>query len=300
MKIIIRNKPEELSKYVLFILILSFFGIISRFQKEEKGMKDSDSKEKTYERIVVLDPAAVEMIYLLGSEDKIVGIAKLEKSEIWPEDKTGKLESVGTFIRPSLEKIISLKPDMVIGSFHTTETMDKSLKSNGIEIMKIRASSIEEIFENFQELGKILGKEEMVNKIIAEKKVKIEEIKRMETKEKKGVFILSATPMRVFGKNTLPNDIMKMLNIKNIAEDLGSESPTLTPEYIIKENPDIILTFVRDPHEIVKGNPQIKGINALKNNKFITLETNHVLRGSPRTIDYIIDVYQKVKEKENK
>ena len=148
MKIIIRNKPEELSKYVLFILILSFFGIISCFQKEEKGMKDSDSKEKTYERIVVLDPAAVEMIYLLGSEDKIVGIAKLEKSEIWPEDKTGKLESVGTFIRPSLEKIISLKPDMVIGSFHTTETMDKSLKSNGIEIMKIRASSIEEIFEN--------------------------------------------------------------------------------------------------------------------------------------------------------
>ena len=34
--------------------------------------------------------------------------------------------------------------------------------------------------------------------------------------------------------------------------------------------------------------------------KFIKLETNHVLRGSPRTIDYIIDVYQKVKEKENK
>ena len=101
--------------------------------------------------------------------------------------------------------------------------------------------------------------------------------------------------MRVFGKGTLPNDIMEMLNIKNIAAGMEGMSPTLTPEYIIKENPDIILTFVKNPQEIVKANPQIKDISAIKNTKFVVLETGQILRGSPRMIDYIADVYQKTK-----
>ena len=293
-------KIRNLTKYSLFILVLLFAVFSCGKKEEEKSKANAETKvneksEKKYDRIVVLDPAVVEMVYLLGGEDKLVGIAKLERSKIWPEEKTKKVESVGTFINPSLEKIIALKPDLVIESFHSSDAIDKSLTSNNIEIIKIQANSIEDIFKNFQKVAKILGKEKEAEKIIAEKKQKIEEIKKIDTTEKKGLFILAPTPMRVFGKGTLPNDIMEMLNIKNIAAGMEGMSPTLTPEYIIKENPDIILTFVKDPQEIVKANPQIKDISAIKNNKFVVLETGQILRGSPRMIDYIADVYQKTK-----
>ena len=293
-------KVKKLTKYSLFILVLLFAVFSCGKKEDEKSKANAETKvneksEKKYDRIVVLDPAVVEMVYLLGGEDKLVGIAKLERSKIWPEEKTEKVESVGTFINPSLEKIIALKPDLVIESFHSSDAIDKSLTSNNIEIIKIQANSIEDIFKNFQKVAKILGKEKEAEKIIAEKKQKIEEIKKIDTAEKKGLFILAPTPMRVFGKGTLPNDIMEMLNIKNIAAGMEGMSPTLTPEYIIKENPDIILTFVKDPQEIVKANPQIKDISAIKNNKFVVLETGQILRGSPRMIDYIADVYQKTK-----
>ena len=293
-------KIRNLTKYSLFILVLLFAVFSCGKKEDEKSKANAETKvneksEKKYDRIVVLDPAVVEMVYLLGGEDKLVGIAKLERSKIWPEEKTEKVESVGTFINPSLEKIIALKPDLVIESFHSSDAIDKSLTSNNIEIIKIQANSIEDIFKNFQKVAKILGKEKEAEKIIAEKKQKIEEIKKIDTTEKKGLFILAPTPMRVFGKGTLPNDIMEMLNIKNIAAGMEGMSPTLTPEYIIKENPDIILTFVKDPQEIVKANPQIKDISAIKNNKFVVLETGQILRGSPRMIDYIADVYQKTK-----
>ena len=293
-------KIRNLTKYSLFILVLLFAVFSCGKKEEEKSKANAETKvneksEKKYDRIVVLDPAVVEMVYLLGGEDKLVGIAKLERSKIWPEEKTEKVESVGTFINPSLERIIALKPDLVIESFHSSDAIDKSLSSNNIEIIKIQANSIEDIFKNFQKVAKILGKEKEAEKIIAEKKQKIEEIKKIDTTEKKGLFILAPTPMRVFGKGTLPNDIMEMLNIKNIAAGMEGMSPTLTPEYIIKENPDIILTFVKDPQEIVKANPQIKDISAIKNNKFVVLETGQILRGSPRMIDYIADVYQKTK-----
>ena len=293
-------KAKKLTKYSLFILVLLFAVFSCGKKEEEKSKANAETKvneksEKKYDRIVVLDPAVVEMVYLLGGEDKLVGIAKLERSKIWPEEKTEKVESVGTFINPSLEKIIALKPDLVIESFHSSDAIDKSLTSNNIEIIKIQANSIEDIFKNFQKVAKILGKEKEAEKIIAEKRQKIEEIKKIDTAEKKGLFILAPTPMRVFGKGTLPNDIMEMLNIKNVAAGMEGMSPTLTPEYIIKENPDIILTFVKDPQEIVKANPQIKDISAIKNNKFVVLETGQILRGSPRMIDYIADVYQKTK-----
>lgn len=293
-------KVKKLTKYSLFILVLLFAVFSCGKKEEEKSKANAETKvneksEKKYDRIVVLDPAVVEMVYLLGGGDKLVGIAKLERSKIWPEEKTEKVESVGTFINPSLEKIIALKPDLVIESFHSSDAIDKSLSSNNIEIIKIQANSIEDIFKNFQKVAKILGKEKEAEKIITEKRQKIEEIKKIDTAEKKGLFILAPTPMRVFGKGTLPNDIMEMLNIKNIAAGMEGMSPTLTPEYIIKENPDIILTFVKDPQEIVKANPQIKDISAIKNNKFVVLETGQILRGSPRMIDYIADVYQKTK-----
>ena len=293
-------KIRNLTKYSLFILVLLFAVFSCGRKEEEKSKANAETKVneksgKKYDRIVVLDPAVVEMVYLLGGEDKLVGIAKLERSKIWPEEKTEKVESVGTFINPSLEKIIALKPDLVIESFHSSDAIDKSLTSNNIEIIKIQANSIEDIFKNYQKVAKILGKEKEAEKIIAEKRQKIEEIKKIDTTEKKGLFILAPTPMRVFGKGTLPNDIMEMLNIKNIAAEMEGMSPTLTPEYIIKENPDIILTFVKNPQEIVKANPQIKDISAIKNNKFVVLETGQILRGSPRMIDYIADVYQKTK-----
>jgi len=285
MKKIIRNS------FYLALLIISMF-IISCAKKNDENAKKGENKK--YNRIVVLDPATVEMIYMLGSEDKIVGVANLERSKVWPEEKVAKLESVGTFMKPSLEKIITLKPDLVITSALTDDNLNNGLKSNNIESKRIQANSIEEIFTNFLEVAKMLGKENEANKIIAEKKAKLEEIKKMATGNKKGLFVMSASPLMVFGNDNLPNDIMKLLNIKNIAENQKGRNPIVTPEFIIKENPDMIITLLPNPSQIVATNPQLKNVNAIKNSKFIVVNSSQILRGSPRTIDQIEEIAKAV------
>ena len=285
MKKIIRNS------FYLALLIISMFIISCAKKNAENGKKDEN---KEYNRIVVLDPATVEMIYMLGAEDKIVGVANLERSKVWPEEKVAKLESVGTFIKPSLERIITLKPDLVITSALTDDNLNNGLKSNNIEAKRIQANSIEEIFTNFLEVAKMLGKENEANKIIAEKKAKLEEIKKMAARNKKGMFVMSASPLMVFGNDNLPNDIMKLLNIKNIAENQKGRNPIVTPEFIIKENPDIIITLLPNPSQIVATNPQLKNVNAIKNSKFIVVNSSQILRGSPRTIDQIEEIAKAV------
>ena len=285
MKKIIRNS------FYLALLIISMF-IISCAKKNDENAKKGENKK--YNRIVVLDPATVEMIYMLGAEDKIVGVANLERSKVWPEEKVAKLESVGTFIKPSLERIITLKPDLVITSVLTDDNLNNGLKSNNIEAKRIQANSIEEIFTNFMEVAKMLGKENEANKIIVEKRAKLEEIKKMATGNKKGLFVVSASPLMVFGNDNLPNDIMKLLNIKNIAENQKGRNPIVTPEFIMKENPDIIITLLPNPAQIVATNPQLKNVNAIKNNKFIVVNSSQILRGSPRTIDQIEEIAKAV------
>ena len=285
MKKIIKNS------FYFALLVISIFIVSCSKKNAENGKKEENKK---YNRIVVLDPATVEMIYMLGAEDKIVGVANLERSKVWPEEKVAKLESVGTFMKPSLEKIIALKPDLVIMSALTGEELNNGLKSNNIEAKRVQANSIEEIFTNFLEVAKMLGKENEANKIIAEKKAKLEEIKKIATGNKKGLFVMSASPLMVFGNDNLPNDIMKLLNIKNIAENQKGRNPIVTPEFIIKENPDIIITLLPNPSQIVATNPQLKNVNAIKNSKFIVVNSSQILRGSPRTIDQIEEIAKAV------
>ena len=285
MKKIIKNS------FYFALLVISIFVISCSKKNAENGKKRENKK---YNRIVVLDPATVEMLYMLGAEDKIVGVANLERSKVWPEEKVAKLESVGTFMKPSLEKIITLKPDLVITSALTDDNLNNGLKSNNIEAKRIQANSIEEIFTNFMEVAKMLGKENEANKIIAEKRAKLEEIKKMATGNKKGLFVMSASPLMVFGNDNLPNDIMKLLNIKNIAENQKGRNPIVTPEFIIKENPDIIITLLPNPSQIVATNPQLKNVNAIKNSKFIVVNSSQILRGSPRTIDQIEEIAKAV------
>lgn len=285
MKKIIKNS------FYFALLVISIFVISCSKKNAENGKKGENKK---YNRIVVLDPATVEMIYMLGAEDKIVGVANLERSKVWPEEKVAKLESVGTFMKPSLEKIIALKPDLIIMSALTGEELNNELKSNNIVAKRVQANSIEEIFTNFLEVAKMLGKENEANKIIAEKKAKLEEIKKIATGNKKGLFVMSASPLMVFGNDNLPNDIMKLLNIKNIAENQKGRNPIVTPEFIIKENPDIIITLLPNPTQIVATNPQLKNVNAIKNSKFIVVNSSQILRGSPRTIDQIQEIAKAV------
>lgn len=103
-------------------------------------------------KLVVLDPAIVEMMYLLGAEDQIEAISTLSMSKIWPEEKTVHLKSVGTYTKPNLEKIVELKPDLVITSAHSSG-VDDSLKNFNIPTLALRAESVDEIYKNIEEVA---------------------------------------------------------------------------------------------------------------------------------------------------
>ena len=294
-----------MKKLLLFIIFLISAINIYSIKIENNMAVDSFGNSvplKEYNKIIVADPSAVEIFYLIGGENKISAIAKTKINKIYPEEKTKLLESVGSITRPSIEKIISLNPDLVIlnpmGAVKTAEL----LKKYNIPYFVDRSVTFDEIFLKTKIYGIFTGQEKNAEKLIEDKKNKLDKIKNeIEDKNLKGVILYSSSPMISFSKETIPSEIMEILKIKNIADSFPhGKKGIISPEVMLTENPDIIIGTMKihSAEDIVKTNEFLKYSKAYKNNNIYVFESEKILRATPRIADGIEEIYEVVKNVE--
>ena len=229
-----------MKKFLLFIIFLISVINIYSIKIENNMAVDSFGNSvplKEYNKIIAADPSAVEIFYLIGGEDKISAVAKTKINKIYPEEKTELLESVGSITRPSIEKIISLNPDLVIlnpmGAVKTAEL----LKKYNIPYFIDRSVTFDEIFLKTKIYGIFTGQEKNAEKLIEDKKNKLLKIKNeIEDKNLKGVILYSSSPMISFSKETIPSEIMEILKIKNIADSFPhGKKGIISPELCLQK-----------------------------------------------------------------
>lgn len=294
-----------MKKFLLFIIFLISAINIYSIKIENNMAVDSFGNSvplKEYNKIITADPSAVEIFYLIGGEDKISAVAKTKINKIYPEEKTKLLESVGSITRPSIEKIISLNPDLVIlnpmGAVKTAEL----LKKYNIPYFIDRSVTFDEIFLKTKIYGIFTGQEKNAEKLIEDKKNKLLKIKNeIKDKNLKGVILYSSSPMISFSKETIPSEIMEILKIKNIADSFPhGKKGIISPDVMLTENPDIIIGTMKihSAEDIVKANEFLKYSKAYKNNNIYVFESEKILRATPRIADGIEEIYEVVKNVE--
>lgn len=294
-----------MKKFLLFIIFLISAINIYSIKIENNMAVDSFGNSvplKEYNKIIAADPSAVEIFYLIGGEDKISAVAKTKINKIYPEEKTKLLESVGSITRPSIEKIISLNPDLVIlnpmGAVKTAEL----LKKYNIPYFIDRSVTFDEIFLKTKIYGIFTGQEKNAEKLIEDKKNKLDKIKNeIEDKNLKGVILYSSSPMISFSKETIPSEIMEILKIKNIADSFPhGKKGIISPDVMLTENPDIIIGTMKihSAEDIVKTNEFLKYSKAYKNNNIYVFESEKILRATPRIADGIEEIYEVIKNVE--
>lgn len=289
----------------LFVVLMAFFVMCGAFawaqsqnvdSKAELKLAAKDSKsEKNKGSMVVLDPASIEILYMIGAENEILAIPDMKN--IQPVEKTSKLEKVGTFTNPNLEKIVGLKPKIVVITSYSVGLKD-SLERYGIKTIMLPVNSLKSIHDNILKLGELTGKQENAQKVAANFNAKVEQIKANPI-GKSGVFIYSGTPLMVFGGDTLPSDVLETIGIKNIAKDVVGEKPILNTEYLVGKNPDIIFygLRVKDKDELLKANAAFKHLKAIQNGNVYHLELHALLRGSPSIIDQVLQIKEDLEKK---
>ena len=253
---------------------------------------------RTYRRMAILSPAAVETLYFIGGEDAIAGIAASSLDPVWPPEKTALLPSVGSPARPSLEAVIALEPDLVIGSSMNSAFV-KDMNGRGIPAIVNAADSLEDVFYSARILGILCGREREAEALIREKRKLLEELAREIREEPhnlKGAFLYSVNPVMAFTADSLAGDILAILGVRNIAADLGAAQPVLSPEYLLAVDPDFLFgaVFIPGPEHILAANPVIAKTRAGREGNISIIPSSLLLRPSPRIVDGLLELHGKI------
>ena len=296
-----------MKKIITFICFV-FFTVSSFAIKVENNqiLDDYGNKieAKEYKKIIVTDPGVIEILFKIGGEKSIVAIAKTSRSKIHPSDKVDKLVSIGNVSNLNLEKVVEYKPDLIVVSSMMLRNVE-AIKKMGYKVIVSNASNLNGILDVISVTGIISGKKDEAEKLRKECSLKLEKIEKENKKSSsklKGAILFSTSPMTAFSEDSIPGDVLKHLGVINIAANVSGQRPILSPEYILKENPDFLAGAMSldDPQQIIEASNVIPKIKAGKNNNIFILDSSVILRSSYRIFDEMEVLKEKLNKIENK
>lgn len=270
-------------------------------------------------RVITNNQSSLELLLQLGLQDSIIGTVSLDDE--LPENLKDAFKNIPVITEsktePAKEVIAGMNPDLVIGRM-ATFTDDKygsisSLNGMNTNVYTQIASdmrteqSLDNIFTDIQNVGKIFNVEDKANTLVENLKTSLntveEKVASVANSEKSlNVMVMTAYndgTYSVFGSNaTLQNEILNVLGGVNINEKGGPQAL----ENLLDLNPDAILYVYNNKNaetdktavEALKNNDLLKSVTAIKNNKVFEVSYTEFMGYGTRVIDCIEDLSTKL------
>ncbi|MEN2985971.1 MAG: ABC transporter substrate-binding protein [Thermodesulfovibrionaceae bacterium] len=269
---------------LIFIILLSFYIDIANAQIVVKDFRGKIIHlDKPVERVVCLIESALTGIYMLKQGHKVVGIPTNVYTEGFYYSDTfkyyallderireKKIPAVGNWEFVNVEKVLSLKPDLIIIWANQRDTIE-ILERLGIPVYGVFITKIDDILKEIRDFGILFNAKKRAEELIRyikEEIRKIEEIAK-KIKSKKRIYFSWAQHsfLQTSCGGSIVDEIINTIGAINVCGNIKAESQNLTMEKLILLNPDIIIMWYSKTLKLenIKKNKQYKIINAIKN-----------------------------------
>jgi iron complex transport system substrate-binding protein len=241
-------------------------------------------------RIVCLTEETTETMYLLGEEDRIVGISGFT---VRPARARKEKPKVSAFTTADIPKIMALQPDLVIGFSDIQADIARELIANGITVWINNHRSVDEIFNMMVQLGSMVGKSEdavtLVNQIRSDMDKIYEASQLIPTKPK--VYFEEWYDPLISGSIWVSElielaggrDVFKESHVSSLAKD----RIIADHQEVVNRNPDIILASwcgKKFKKEKLVSRTNWNQINAVKNDFVFDLKSEIILQPGPAAV----------------
>lgn len=227
---------------------------------------------QTANRVVSLAPSISENIYLMGAQNKLVGCTSYCTQAV----ANGK-QQVGSTVDVNMEKILMLKPDLVLAMTLTKPQDIETMKRLGIKVELIPTpKNFEEICDQTIQIAKWIGNEKAALALVQKSKQTVDSLKsilKTPPEKLKIFFQLGSNPIFTVLENTFMNDYILLCNGENIANGLTKGS--VTRESVLMKNPDVIFVATMGGFgaEEQKVWQSYGGLKAAKNNRIFLIDS---------------------------
>ncbi len=189
-------------------------------------------------RIVSLSPAITESLYLLGLGQNVIGVTTYCNK---PKEAQVK-EKVGTVMQPNLEKILKLRPDLVLAMTLTDPRSIQKMRDLGLNVVTFSISdTFSGLCDVFLEIGRATGRAGEAGRLVGTARARVDAIRlRTARLPKPGVLVqIGSKPFFVATKDVFMNDFIEFAGGVNVFRDVASGS--VGREEAVLRDPDVIL-----------------------------------------------------------
>jgi iron complex transport system substrate-binding protein len=235
-------------------------------------------------RIVSLAPNLTETVFDLGCGDQLVGVTRFCN---YPPPALTKSQ-VGDFVNPSLERILELRPTLVLFERWSSSRIEGRLRQLGLRTRQTASpASLEEIHGLILEVGSALGRDGRARELVSEMTRRTEAVRRKADSlhARPSVYIEIDPPSWTVGNASYTNEAIWLAGGRNIFADVNKPAFQASKEAVIALNPDIILSF-RAKAEEISRRPGWTSLEAVRQGRIIDdFNADLLSRGAFRIVE---------------
>ncbi len=256
-------------------------------------IKDDSGTEVTIpakpKRIICFVPSATETLFALGAGSDVIAVTKWDD---YPVDVQKKVEYVfQDSLNPNTEQILKLNPDLVILGENDAKTIT-AIRNLKIPVVVTAPESLASTYKSIEEFGQITDTQASAKKIVDSMQQQEQAIEKKAATVKEAdrpkVWIEVDPTMYTAGSGTFMDELVTKAGGINIAENVKGWAQ-YSSEKVIAANPQVILDTYGYYDATAKQNimkrPGWQGIDAVKNQRVVDLNSDMVDRPGPRIID---------------
>ena len=279
-----------ISKGFLSLILWGSIGLHSNQTHANSDSNDSLQKQ----RIIALAPHIVESLFAIGAGQQIIGTTAHAD---FPEGAKDILQ-IGNYARLQIEKIIQLKPDVIIAWKTGNPTDDLArLEKYQLKVIYSDPQTLDDVANEFMMLGKITGREAAANAIAEQYLAKLQKIRQTYANQSKvSVFYeLWSRPLRTVANKAWPQQQIELCGASNPFADAKDDYPSIGLEQVLVTLPQVVIQpSQHNSHSADSADspdnlnwPQWPHIPAVKNNFIFHPNADKVHRMTTRMLDEV-------------
>lgn len=195
-------------------------------------------------RIVAMLPSHTETLIAIGAGGKLVGIDTYSN---YPKHVTDGIPKVGSGYQPDIEKIVALKPDLVLADESSSSRLTARLEAAGLTVYGGTAQTYNEVFQKIGVLGRLTNHEAGAVRVTTAMRRELNALERTVVAQPKvsTYYEVDPTPYSVGPKSFIGTLIGRAGGRTIVPDNLG-DFPKIDPELIVKSNPQVMIGLTLD------------------------------------------------------
>lgn len=240
------------------------------------------------QRIISLTPHLTELVFAVGAGAQLVGV---DSASDYPEAAQS-LPRIGDYSRVNFERILALKPDLVLVWVGGNRAADiHALKQMGLTVLQTQATRLDDVARLLRLLGTISG-HAVAGETAARNYAR--QLAALQAKAAHG------TPLKVFyqvwdrplmtvGGTHWISDALDLCGAQNVFSDLQVLSPVVSIEAVLQRSPELIVSGTDAP-DMRRQWRRFANLPAVKRQAFVRVDADRLHRLTPRLIDGVAEL----------